>query len=272
MIKAPFNRHYISTMKRKIVSSQSIAGLATGLLILTVITLLYQREKPFLPKQIQAAIAFTDIKDEALKEDLLLNASLHFLKAKEIMKGYDDGTFKPENPINRAEFMKILAAGIALNQINDKKISCFKDVKSEEWYAKYVCHGKEKNWIKGYPDGFFKPADTISQAEITKILVTAMGWSLEEAQTQSLPEKVKSEEWYTPYYRVALKKNIIDMEAADPGKLLNRKEVATMLFKAMLIDALKISEYKQEKIQDLFTITNIVFSAEAVFTEEAKQK
>lgn len=246
---------------KKIISAQSIIALAALLLALTIITLIYQREKPFLPQQLKTAVTFSDVTQKDL-QDVLFNASLNYLKSKDIMKGYEDGSFKPENPINRAEFMKILTASLVEGEVFDKKVACFKDIKPEEWYAKFVCYGKENNWVSGNPDGTFKAGNTIAQSEIVKIFVTAMGWNIEESAGQMLPEGVSDKEWYSPYLKVVLAKNAVTKEEVNPGKLLSRKEVATILFRTILIDTLKVSKYEEKKVGDLFKVAKIPFTPE----------
>jgi len=91
------------------------------------------------------------------------NKSLQFVKSGQIMKGYNDGTFKPLNPINRAEFVKTL--GSANNGLNvGGQTNCFNDVHSE-WFAPFVCSAKQEGWVKGYGDNSFHPSSSITYSE-----------------------------------------------------------------------------------------------------------
>ena len=93
--------------------------------------------------------------------------AIHYVQAQAIVEGYPDGTFRPDNPINRAEFTKIIIEAYFQGQADGR--DCFPDV-GAEWFAKYVCFAKARNIIAGYPDGNFYPANDINFAEVAKIL------------------------------------------------------------------------------------------------------
>lgn len=86
------------------------------------------------------------------------------------IEGYSDGTFRPNNNINRAEALKIIIA----SQFKDKDISGgsenFSDVNGGNWFASYVSFAVMKNYVSGYNDGTFRPGNNITRAEAAKIL------------------------------------------------------------------------------------------------------
>ena len=86
--------------------------------------------------------------------------------------GYDDGTFRPENDMTRAE-----AATIFARLVSDKKgerisgNSKFDDVSSNDWFAKEVGYLERYNIIKGYEDNTFKPDEAVTRAEFVTMAV-----------------------------------------------------------------------------------------------------
>jgi len=93
-----------------------------------------------------------------------------------IIAGYDGGTFKPNAPVSRVEALRILLGSSGLSLSTDQPVS-FKDVNLTAWYAPYLKLALEKNIVKGYTSTVFKPANSISRAEIAVIvakLLTAM--------------------------------------------------------------------------------------------------
>ena len=78
-----------------------------------------------------------------------------------IIKGYEDGSFKPNDPISRAEFAAI-AARFAPD--GDKTPASFSDVTSH-WAKDEISIAANHGWIKGYEDGSFKPDQEITRAE-----------------------------------------------------------------------------------------------------------
>ena len=90
--------------------------------------------------------------------------------------GYDDGTFRPDSNMSRAE-----AATIFARLISDKKSesiagkSSFSDVSNKEWYYSYISYLKKYNIINGYDDGTFKPNTPVTRAEFVSMAVRFYG-------------------------------------------------------------------------------------------------
>ena len=78
-----------------------------------------------------------------------------------IIKGYEDGSFKPNDPISRAEFAAIAAR---FDPDGDKTPATFSDV-SSHWAKDEISIAANHGWIKGYEDGSFKPDQKITRAE-----------------------------------------------------------------------------------------------------------
>lgn len=89
------------------------------------------------------------------------------LSKKDIIKGYPDGTFKPNKSITRAEF-----AVIASKYIKDPKAAdeTFSDVPMNHWAKDAIVKVKAEGLISGYPDGTFKPDAPITRAEAVSIV------------------------------------------------------------------------------------------------------
>ena len=85
---------------------------------------------------------------------------------KGIVSGYPDGTFKPNQPITRAEFASIASR---FAQLTDDQDISFIDLDASHWGYKAVRSAASHGWISGYPDGSFRPEQAISRAEVTSI-------------------------------------------------------------------------------------------------------
>ncbi|WP_304016803.1 SHIRT domain-containing protein [Fenollaria timonensis] len=83
-----------------------------------------------------------------------------------ILSGYSDGTFRPNNKITRAEFVKIAESFEALTW----GLSPYNDVDGGHWAFRYIVSSAAKGWISGYPDGSFRPNSLISRAEAVTIV------------------------------------------------------------------------------------------------------
>lgn len=189
--------------------------------------------------QTALALAFPDVSTEHIN-----HTAIAWLSKEGIIQGYPDGTFKPDNPINRAELLKIIVMMKAAVDSNYQ--NCFPDV-TDEWYAKYVCYALEKEWIKGYPDGFFKPSNNVNRVEAIKIILNALiphdEWpeltTIEKSYL--LPADFDPVAWYIDYARIALVKDYVDRSHTTPnqdrninyypGGDMTRKEVAEMIYR-----------------------------------------
>ncbi len=175
---------------------------------------------------------FSDVKDDHPNADAVNN-----LAEKKILNGYEDGTFKPDNEINRAELVKIVVTTASPANLNSYN-NCFKDVKTQ-WYARYICYAKAENWVLGYGDNSFKPEKSISQAEAMKIVFEILfgeklsdNWKL----ITDLPEEVDLNEWYGKYFIFAANLNLVD--DFHPKKNITRKEIAEMIYRSLKLKKL----------------------------------
>lgn len=86
---------------------------------------------------------------------------------KGLIKGYPDGTFKPNNSITRAEFITIVNKVYGFT--STASIS-YSDVQSSAWFYDEIAKAKAAGYISGYSDGTMKPNNTISRQEVAAIL------------------------------------------------------------------------------------------------------
>ena len=149
--------------------------------------------------------------------------AINFVKTEGAIEGYADGTYKPDSPVNRAEFTKILMAGL----YDDASIvgsNCFSDV-GGGWFARYVCAAKSLGIIGGYPDGEFKPANNINLAESFKIIM-----EISASLNDEIITPVEGE-WYQVYFDLANMKNLLSTINNEPGHFLTRGEMAELMYK-----------------------------------------
>ncbi|MBO5369243.1 MAG: S-layer homology domain-containing protein [Clostridia bacterium] len=102
-----------------------------------------------------AGINFNDIKDHFAEKFILILAS------DGIINGYEDGSFKPDAKVTRAEFAKIVSLRFA---IEDESGAVYDDVASDAWYASYVSALSGIGIVSGY-DGKFYPDSIISRQD-----------------------------------------------------------------------------------------------------------
>ena len=92
------------------------------------------------------------------------------VKAISYIKGYPDGTFKPQANVTRAEAAQMFAT--LLNggaNFGTSSATRFSDA-SDNWFSKAVNYVVAKGLISGYPDGTFKPNESITRAEFAQMI------------------------------------------------------------------------------------------------------
>jgi hypothetical protein len=147
--------------------------------------------------------------------------AIAYLESIGVIDGHPDGSFKPDDGLNRAEFAKIVMNAFGYDSYGNY---CFPDV-NDEWFSTFVCTAKRLEIIHGNPDGTFKPGNPVNTVEALKIIL----------ETQGLEFYAESgEEWFVPYVRYArgttlnfiLQENGLDQP-------LTRGEAAEMIYRGV---------------------------------------
>ena len=94
------------------------------------------------------------------------NNPISTMSALGIINGYPDGTFRPDAPITRAEFAAIAAR---FDETATRGTTTFVDVYGH-WAADEIAKAYGNDWIKGYPDGTFRPDRNITRAEAMTLI------------------------------------------------------------------------------------------------------
>lgn len=147
--------------------------------------------------------------------------AIEALKADGVIAGNPDGTFRPLNRINRAEFLKIILEARDEENRVTSDTSCFPDVNGDDWFAQYVCLAKAESIVAGYPDGMFHPERDISFVEASKILTLAF----EQNVNTYAPD------WYEPYVRALEGSKAIPRSIDALERKITRAETAEMLWR-----------------------------------------
>jgi S-layer homology domain len=94
---------------------------------------------------------------------------IRVLVEKEIIKGYPDGTFRPDQPINRAEFAALLNRAFSLESATSTRK--FKDIPKKFWATEVIQKAVSSGFMIGYPNGTFAPKQNITRIQSLVALV-----------------------------------------------------------------------------------------------------
>jgi hypothetical protein len=186
--------------------------------------------------------------------------AIEYVQAQGIVQGYSDGTYHPDDSVNRAEFTKILVGSLSLS--SDEKAGCFgnqqhapetesfdlfTDVQEGHWFWPFVCVARSRSMVQGYADGSFKPENGINFAEAAKIVTTAFGFP--SSQTDVC---------YEGYVRALAEKSAIPASITSFNQPVTRGEMAEMIYRLKTAVTGKPSQ-TYETLQAMGNTANSVF-------------
>ncbi len=128
---------------------------------------------------------FTDV-------EMWAKTSINELAAAEVVNGYGDGTFKPDNQVTRAEFVAMLMRIIG----NEGTTTSYVDTQGH-WAEKYISKANEYGYINGYEDNAFRPDAPISRAEAIAVMSRVFSFNADGIATEFID--VSPEHWAFGY-------------------------------------------------------------------------
>lgn len=161
--------------------------------------------------------------------------AIESLKQSGIIQGYSDGTYKPDQNINRAESLKIIMLGsgheVELSQATD----AFSDVSKSDWFSPYIQKAKNLAIVRGNPDGSFSPARNVNLAESLKILLLSNGVKISVSPPVKKPyADVQVSQWFAPYFVYAKENKLLDTPSSNlinPGLAISRADLAELMWR-----------------------------------------
>ena len=197
---------------------KSLTTLFCSVLLLSINLSFAKRAAAAIPRAPQFQAKFRDVSGSNIYYD-----AISYVKYMGIVQGYSDGTFRPSNPINRAEFTKIIMSSRyapgTINKCDIKKLE-FKDVPKNAWFAPYICLAVEKGIIKGYPDNTFRPSWDIQFTEAAKIVATTFQLDIGQSTI-----------WYEPFIQALADNSAIPQTIKGLTHRVTRSEMASMVYR-----------------------------------------
>ncbi len=142
------------------------------------------------------------------------------LVEKNIINGFEDGTYKPNENVTRAQLAKIICEALKLEEVTDS--ITFSDVASNHWAMKYINTASKNNIITGYTDGTFKPEANVTYAEAVTMVMRAIGKDVGVSSTGK---------WYDNYMNKAKENNLLEkIEGVTEEQSLNRGDTALLTY------------------------------------------
>lgn len=133
-----------------------------------------------LTEQIEADKTYSSTFNDVAKDCWAANY-IGYMQQFGIVTGYEDGSFRPDAPVIRAEFAAIASRFEKLTQGS----ASFTDVPDTHWAVKYINFAATRGWVTGYEDGTFKPEHSITRAEVAAVTCRLLERSADQTYIRS---------------------------------------------------------------------------------------
>jgi S-layer homology domain len=179
-------------------------------------------------------IAFRDVRD-----DFWGRGFINVLSSRNIIKGFEDYTYRPNEPVTRAQFAAILQSAFD-KQIRQNKFA-FTDIPANYWANAAINKSISSGFLKGYPDKTFQPNQRIPRVQVLVALIS--GLNLKPPANVDKVLGIYKDAKDIPNYakeKVAtatvngMVVNYPDVKAFEPNKEATRAEVAAMIHQSLV--------------------------------------
>lgn len=159
------------------------------------------------------------------------------LASKNIIAGFPDGTFKPNEPVTRAQFAAIVTKAFAPTA--KREVINFNDVTRNFWGFQVIQSAYQGGFVSGYPDRTFKPQQQIPRVQVLVSLASGMNLSVNNQNVLS----VYSDASQIPNYATnsvaaataqQLVINYPTVGQLNPNREATRAEVAAFVYQALV--------------------------------------
>lgn len=157
-----------------------------------------------------------------------------------VIDGYDDGTFKPNGEITRAEFTKLIVFLLGYQNLTYTSYS-FDDVDSSHWARNYIQTAYNLGIIAGFEDNTFRPDTPVTYEQALKMVVCTLGYEPHAQNLGTWPEG-----YIKQASQLSLNKNVSDVTYSSGAP---RGVIAQVLYNALDIEMYENNGYEWTKTE-----------------------
>ena len=144
--------------------------------------------------------------------------------------GFEDMTYKPNREATRGEYLKLMLLTSDI-EVSASDETIFPDVPTGSEYEAYIETGYNLGIVEGFPDGLYRPDQTIIRVEALKIILGAAGITIDYSASTPFPDVIPGS-WYEPYVATAYNLGIISgyLDGTfGPANIMLRGEMAKIV-------------------------------------------
>jgi len=187
----------------------------------------------------KADLTFTDVK----KADWFY-AEVQKSVSSGFFSGYENNTFKPNNPIKREEVAKVVSCTITTGDIDGEGATLLKDYSTiQEWAKSSVNTVYNKGYILGYPTGVYMPAKALTRAEAVKIICDIV-------ENENIEHGFNITNYNESYYSAVVVGNLNILDSVGTGNVYIKNVVVLgdIVISAAKVNTVNLSDVKARNI------------------------
>lgn len=167
------------------------------------------------------------------------NQYVQSLSQANIISGFPDGTFRPEEQMTRAQFASVLRSAFPLPAVRASKT--FSDVPADHWAAGAISSAYAKGFLSGYPDGTFGLDQPITRLEVLVSLTNGLGLKTTgdvDKLLGAFADKGEIPDWARGAIATATDKQLMvnypNVKQLNPERNATRAEIAAIAYQALV--------------------------------------
>ncbi len=190
-----------------------------------------------------STLAYTDV-----AEGTVVSEAVTILSNLEILKGYEDGTFKPAETVTRAQMAAIICRVLGYEDQAQSSMgsTVFDDVAADHWASGYINVAQAQQIINGYGNGKFGPEDKVTYEQAVKMIVAALGYDLAAQSKGGYP---------TGYLAVASAKGITKNANGRVGDAAARSTIAVLAYNSLEVELMDQTSWSTGAAGDEYGMT-----------------
>ena len=189
---------------------------------------------PSTPTTPTTQVAFKDVPNNYWAQTFIQE-----LASRNIIKGFPDGSFRPNDPVTRAQFAALLSQ--AMNKSTIRSSATFTDVASNNWAATAIQKAYTTGFMSGYSATTFRPNENISRVQILVSLANGLGYAPTKpidttlqvfSDANAIPAYARNSVGAATENRMVV--NYPNLKLLNPNQPATRAEVAAFIYQALV--------------------------------------
>ena len=191
-----------------------------------------------------STFAYSDVTPGTITDE-----AVSILSNLNILTGFEDGTFRPEETVTRAQMAAIICRtlGYESQAESSKGFTVFNDVAADHWASGYVNVAQAQGIINGYGDGNFGPEDQVTYEQAVKMIVSALGYDLAAQGRGGYP---------TGYLAIASAEGITKNANGRVGDAAARATIAVLVYNSLEVQLMDQTSWSTGTDGDKYSKTD----------------